>query len=291
MTRPRSSLVSLDTTPYYHCICRCVRRAFLCGKDRDGRCYDHRKQWIVDRLALLTSIFAIDIVAYAVMSNHYHVVLHVDRDRAAAWSDEDIMQRWGRLYRGPELFQRQRRGDSLHPAETGRLKALIQHWRSELCNISRFMACMNYVVALRANREDDCSGRFWEGRFKSQALKDETALLACMAYVDLNPVRAGIAKDLVSSEYTSIRQRIRRLKSRKPSQSGPALMPFGENETAERSTTRRIPYAYRDYLELVDWKGRHVHPRKQGFIRPASTRLLTSLGLSAAQWQLLTREI
>ena len=83
MTQSRASQISLDDTPYYHCICRCVRRAFLCGRDHcSGQDYEHRRQWVVDRLALLVQVFAVDLCAYAVMSNHYHLVLKVDRHRA-----------------------------------------------------------------------------------------------------------------------------------------------------------------------------------------------------------------
>ena len=83
MTHPRSVLISLEITPYYHCMARCVRRAFLCGKDKEsGRSFDHRKTWLVRRIKMLAEVFAIDIPAYAVMSNHYHLVLHVDKSRS-----------------------------------------------------------------------------------------------------------------------------------------------------------------------------------------------------------------
>ena len=295
MTRPRSSLVSLETTPYYHCISRCVRRAFLCGVDRDGKCYDHRKQWIVNRLKYLAEIFAIDIAAYAVMSNHYHVVLHVDRARASAWTDAKVMQRWGQLYLGPESLQRRLRGDDISAVEEEQLQNMVQKWRIELSNISRFMACMNYVVALRANREDQCTGRFWEGRFKSQALKDEATLLACMAYVDLNPIRAGLAEELEFSEYTSIRDRILYLRegvdeTAEVVRPSPALMPFSEGSAIDPPVAR-VPCGYRDYLELLDWQGRHTHPSKKGFIPAGKPRLLASLRLDEGQWLYLTREI
>lgn len=99
MATARSEQVDLSVTPYYHCMTRCVRRAFLCGEDHySGKNFDHRKEWVRDRLRFLTSLFAIDVCAYAVMSNHLHVLLHVDAERAAAWSDAEMMRRYTTLY-------------------------------------------------------------------------------------------------------------------------------------------------------------------------------------------------
>ena len=78
MTKPRSQQICLNATPFYHCVSRTVRRAFLCGKDQlTGRSYDHRRHLIEKDILRLSSIFFIDIAAFAVLSNHYHVVLHV----------------------------------------------------------------------------------------------------------------------------------------------------------------------------------------------------------------------
>ena len=87
MTLARKHQIDPASTPYYHCVARCVRRAFLCGKDAfSGKNYEHRRQWVVDRLKQLSEVFALEICAYAVMSNHYHVILHIHRSQAVFWS-------------------------------------------------------------------------------------------------------------------------------------------------------------------------------------------------------------
>ncbi|MCP4324753.1 MAG: transposase [Psychromonas sp.] len=72
MTQSRESLISLSDTPYYHCISRCVRRAFLCGEDRfSGQSFEHRRLWVVERIRYLTYVFSIEVGAYVILSNHY----------------------------------------------------------------------------------------------------------------------------------------------------------------------------------------------------------------------------
>ena len=109
----RKSLISLQDTPYYHCIARCVRRAWLWGKDKyAGKDYSHRKQWVIDRLAQLSEVFAIEVCAYAVMSDHYHLVLYVDEKRNSSWSDDEVVERWSTLFRVPPVVQRGREADA-----------------------------------------------------------------------------------------------------------------------------------------------------------------------------------
>ena len=288
MTRPRSEIVSLADTPYYHCVSRCVRQSFLCGEDRySGKNFDHRKPWLVDRLALLGEVFAIDIAAYAVMSNHYHVVLHVDRDRGCSWSRDEIIHRWLCLYKGDPLVHCHRRGELRSEAEFRQLDLIVETWRERLTSISWFMRCLNEYIARRANKEDDCTGRFWEGRFKSQALLDEAALLSCMTYVDLNPVRAGISETLDGSEFTSIQARIRGTAMECPSL---GLMPLraGLERSGEPAV---LPIGLRDYIELVDWTGRISRADKAGFIPPEAPSALSDLNLTKAQWHTLALEI
>jgi REP element-mobilizing transposase RayT len=290
MTRARREIVDLDSTPYYHCINRCVRRAFLCGKDRHtGQTYDHRKQWIVDRIQELSSIFAIDICAYAVMSNHYHLVVRIDRERADAWSLDEVIERWYRLFNGHMLVDRYRAGATRSDAEYKAVRELAETWRARLYDLGWYMRCLNESIARQANGEDDCAGRFWEGRYKSQALLDEAALLTCMAYVDLNPIRAGLAKTPEESEFTSIYERIRAIRAsaaHNPTavQATPVrLVSFAGAKT--RTHTDGVPFALADYLELVDWTGRAVRHDKKGAIPGPLPPILARLGIAPEEWQ------
>ena len=209
MTKPRTELIALEATPWYHVVSRCVRRAFLCGQDHaSGQNYEHRRGWIEARLRQLAGVFAIDIAAYAVMSNHYHIVLKVDQPRAVDWSDDEVLERWTRLFSGPLLVQRYLNADTraqMGEAELDAVARWAETYRQRLADLSWFMRVLNEAIARQANAEDGVTGRFWEGRFKSQALLDEQALLAAMAYVDLNPIRADMAETPEASDYTSIR--------------------------------------------------------------------------------------
>ena len=253
MTQPRKRLVSYSDTVYYHCIARCVRRAFLCGKDPvTGFDFEHRRQWIVDRLQELSSVFAIDLCAYAVMNNHYHVVVRVNLEQAAAWADDEVAAQWCQLFRGPDCVQRWMKGYPLEEAECYQVQQCINLWRERLIDLSWFMRCLNESIARMANQEDGCTGRFWEGRFKSQALLDDRALLACMAYVDLNPIRAAIAQSPEQSDYTSIQERIDQPDENR-------LRPF--SDTADDA--EGIPFTFRGYLELVDWRAGWCGPTSE----------------------------
>ena len=155
MPKPRKTLVSLDATPYYHCVSRCVRRAFLCGVDAfTGNSYEHRRQWIEDRLLTLASIFAIDISAYAVMSNHYHVVLRINYEQATNWTKSEVIAHWHQLFKGSLLSQRYAQGETLSKTEHAALSEQVNEWRERLMSISWFMRCSNEPIARTANHED-----------------------------------------------------------------------------------------------------------------------------------------
>lgn len=285
MGLPRKALISPDTTPYYHCVSRCVRRAFLCGRDeRTGQSFEHRRQWIEDRLLMLGEVFALDICGYAVMSNHYHVVLHINRDQASRWDTLEVVERWHQLFKGSALSQRFERGERLDRSELARLTEVVECWRERLVDISWFMRYLNESIAREANREDNCNGRFWESRYKSQALLDEQALAACLAYVDLNPIRAKMAATPEASEHTSIQQRIAAAKEGKQ----PArLLPFAGNP--RQSMPEGLPFRLQDYLELVDWSGRCLREDKRGAIHEKLPPILERLQIDPRHWLHLNR--
>jgi REP element-mobilizing transposase RayT len=316
---PRHEIIDESEVGTYHCVQRCVRRAFLCGKDAvTGRNYDHRKEWIRRRLEFLAANFAIDILGYTAMSNHLHVVLRNRPDLVAAWSDEEVARRWWNLFPG-------RKDDKGRPAEpeeyelamlTADADALAE-MRRRLSSLSWLMRCLAEPIARRANREDGCTGRFWEGRYKCQRLLDEAALLACSVYVDLNPIRAGVAATPETSRFTGAYDRIhasaarKRTKRRRMKQSGRSrsksvgaaarvsrhgdawLSPVHLNErrqVADGKPTRRasnkgfLPLKWHEYLRLLDWTGRQARQDKQGSIPSDLAPILERLSIVEGRW-------
>ncbi|TMP59972.1 transposase, partial [Pseudoalteromonas citrea] len=216
MATARKRQVSLTDTKYYHCISRCVRRAYLCGEDKvTGQSYEHRRGWIEAKVFELAKVFCIDVCAYAVMSNHTHTVLYVDDVKANRLSDKAVIIRWHKLFKGTILSYKYLQGERLDSAQQYFLNKDIEQFRERLSSLSWFMRVLNESIARKANKEDNCTGRFWEGRFKSQALLDEAALAACMAYVDLNPIRAKMADTPETSDYTSVKTRCEHAKEGK----------------------------------------------------------------------------
>jgi len=267
MTLPRRVLIDPEATPYYHCVSRCVRRAFLCGKDKlTGYDFEHRRGWIESRLHFLAKVFAIDVCAYAIMSNHYHVVLHINQAELEALDEQLVIARWQKLHRIPDWLERLDTDDPL------RIQT-ITLWRERLGSISWFMKSLNEPLARLANKEDGVKGRFWEGRFKSQSLLDEASVLKCMAYVDLNPIRAKLAKTPETSDHTAIKARF---EGRDHS-----LAPIAD----EGSRGFALPIRRLDYLALVDWTGRQLRRGKRGRIDADIPPIIERLEADRGRWR------
>ena len=310
MTAARSEIVTEGVEGIYHCVSRCVRRAFLCGQDEyTGKSFEHRKSWVEARLKLLSKTFAIQVCAFAVMSNHLHVVLRTRPDWVERWSDEETARRWLLLF--PK--RKTPRGKPLPPGP-GEIKALcksepgIDVIRARLASVSWFMRSLNENIARRANKEDGCKGRFWEGRFKCQVLLDESALLTCMTYVDLNPVRCGAALSPETSRHTSAFLRIQARQSRKNCGSGATTIdiapplaldqPDNSIEKAAAADHWLCPLetdgqadgkslfdvSLDQYLDMLDWTGRQLRENGKKSIPDEYRPILERLRIDSEKW-------
>jgi hypothetical protein len=205
MTYARAHLVNAENDGFYHCISRGVRRAWLCGSDPyTGQNFDHRRQWIEEQLFHLAKLFCIDVFGFAVMDNHYHLVVRIRPEQCQELTDEEVASRWVQI-------PGKRSRSKISEAKKNLLadEERLAKSRERLGSLSWFMRYVNEPIARRANEEDGCKGRFWEGRFKSYALLDETAVLAAMTYVDLNPWRANMVEEPEHAPHTSVGQRVK----------------------------------------------------------------------------------
>jgi len=284
MPKPRSQQISLLDTPYYHICSRTIRKAFLYGVDKEtGASYEHRRTWIENRIFQLSQVFTIDICAHAVMHNHLHLVLHVDIEQVKTWSTAEVLERWHQLFKGTYLTRQYQQKQPLDKFQLAMVESSAEIYKKRLMDISWFMRSLNEPIARQANKEDQCTGHFWEGRFKSQALLDEGALLSCMAYVDLNPVRAGMAPTPEKSVFTSIQLRIQTaIKGEQPS----VLLPFTGSEHQHKPTG--IRFSLQDYLTLVDETGRILRDDKRGAINSKTVNILARLHICDENWLKLT---
>ena len=225
----------------------------LCGEDPvTGRDLSHRRGWIEDRLLELTEIFTVHIYAHAVMSNHYHATADYRPQERLEFTDEEVARRWLRLF-PPQHDEEIEQAVTTLLNDPERLAVL----RDRLGDLSWFMRCLNEPIARRANREDDCTGRFWQGRFCSKALPSDRSVWACMAYDDLNPLRAGMAEEIDAPEHTSLQRRLEEA-AEKPERLDEPLAPLVRRAGKVVSApppARRLDMTLRDLprLRRVGW--------------------------------------
>ncbi len=309
MARINRRLVLSETEiQVVHCTNRCVRRANLCGIDPvTGRDCEHRRQWIRDRLAFLAGIFAVDVLAFSVTGNQFHVVLRSRPDVAREWSNEEVAIRWWQLF--PQ--RRTREGKAAEPAEMD-LQVLVarsQELRLRFSSISWFMRCVSEVIARWANAEDQCTGRFWEGRFKSTLLEDNAAVLGGMIFVDLNGVQASETSIVEDSHCTSLRARLQDLAAVPPEVSGAKAELFAatgeqsgwlspmkcqevdEHSSGTCSTSRRrasdcccTSLSLIDYQQLAEWTAACIRSGGTRVVVEYPPRVVRTLQIDAAGW-------
>lgn len=262
MATPRKLLVDPENPLHYHLVSRCVRRSWLCGKQPgSNKSFEHRKIWLRKRLFHLAKCFAVAIDAYAIMSNHFHLVVYYDPQDSYRWPDEEVADRWLSAFPPRMAVLRPKDADeiiALHRALLLSLPEKIQHARETLGSLSMFMKHLKQPIAYQANKEDQCSGHFFEGRFYSGALLDENAVLAAMAYVDLNPVRAKIAQDITKYETVSGADRMRIAKNH-PDRLALAVTPLVSGLIDERP---EVSMALGTYLQIVEELVKDYAPRQ-----------------------------
>ena len=256
MTLPRSQLIDRENGGWHHVVSRCVRRAWLLGRDsRSGLDFSHRRSWIEERMLALSEVFTVRVYGYAMMSNHFHLALEYRPRDAQGLTDGEVARRWLRVFPPAGAVDPEVAVGALL-SDPGRLAVL----RGRLADLSWFMRCLNEHIARRANREDGCTGRFWEGRFhSSKPLPDLKAVHACMTYVDLNPLRAGATGEVAEAgESTSVRRRVEE-SVRDAGKLGEALAPVRLDREMNRVFTARptsLEVSLATYLEHLEWTAR-----------------------------------
>lgn len=306
---PRSNVFSPCEVAIAHLSNRVVRRCFLFGKDvLTGANYDHRKGWIDELIQHFAANFGIDLLAFALMSNHLHLVLRSRPDVVETWSDAEVARRWLMICR---CIKKDANPDA-HPtdAEISRIcnsPHRVKEVRLRLSDFSWWMRLLCQRIAQRANQEDKATGKFWESRFNGVRICDEASLLACAAYVDLNPIRAAMATKLETSEYTSVKRRIEALLTKidaaeaalddQTGQADAFLAPLSINEHQDEPGPRPskagkrcsdkgfLPMSTQAYLELLDWTARTCILGKKGKTPCYLPPVLVRLKISSATWE------
>jgi hypothetical protein len=303
----RSQLVDLSVTPWYHVISKTVRGAFLL---REGD-FD-RKQWIEDRLQVLSAVFAVELAGFAVLDNHLHLLVNLLPERIDSWSDEEVLRRWFTIHppranRKPVNVTPQLIRD--HAADG----PLVAQARWRLGDLGWFMKSLKEPVARMANQADGTTGAFWQSRYKSIAVLDTEALLAICAYIDLNPMAAGIAEFPEESVHTSIHTRVEHCRARgrikdlsaaaNSSVAGVLatrgleddslwLCPIEDRRQQDPAARAGLldGFSLGSYLKLVDWTSRLIRHAK-AHVSDEVACLLDRLGTSPELWSTTMRRL
>jgi len=289
-----------------HLCARVVRRCFLFGIDPvTGINHDHRKRWIEDQLKLLASNFGIDLLTFAILSNHFHLIVRSRPDVVETWDDSEVARRW--LMLCPKRKKKDRSPEEPNEFELNSIRNepdKLATIRKRLSDVSWWMRLLCQNIGTRANLEDKQVGKFFQGRYRAVRILDEESLLACAAYVDLNPIRAAMAETLETSEFTSVQRRIQALQQSETATPNDGAMvdsflsPLTINEkndsigacanqTRVRCSDKGfLSLSTMDYLELLDASSRMVRPDKTGFTPSDIAPVFERLKLDPEYWRM-----
>lgn len=305
----RSEIYRPEEVAVVHVMAKTVRSIYLFGTDElTEKCYDHRRDWIEKQLIHQAKYFGIDLLANAIMSNHFHLVLCSRPDVVSTWDDTEVANRWLHLCPkrkdalGNPQEPNERELDSIRtkPEEVKKI-------RSRLSDISWWMRLCCQKIAQRANYESGENGRFFNGRFKATRLLDEQSILACMIYVDLNPIRAGIAVTVETSSHTSIIKRIKamnELNKQLAERSDAHLRPIeikqnedGQVQVAVKSKDQKrcsnkgvLEVSIIEYFKLADYTARLRKIGKVGYTPASLPPILERIGFDLKTWESWTSD-
>lgn len=320
MTKARKYQVDPNVSAHYHVTDRCVQKMFLMGVDPyTQQSYEHRKFWIVERLRYLSKIFIIEIGGYSIMDNHYHLLVKTRPDLLKLLTDEEVLDRWFNLC--PPKFK-----PSATPREQKikNLKALylkdreyIKEIRVNIGSLSCFMKVLNQNIARRANREMGTTGSFWQSRFHCKMITSAEVATYTQTYIDLNPIRAGIAETPETAKFTSAHDRIEHRQNRKKVREALQVLrdQKQDKKTSLRDTnpeavekflavykgrnrTKWLASFYKgefhtrpffriteeEYFDLLDCSGREIRADKPGAIPASLAPIFDRLEIDCQQW-------
>jgi hypothetical protein len=321
---PRKDIVDPEVVGVYHVWGRCVRDAWLCGDDPiTGIDHSERRLWIRKLQEQLAALFAIEVEFHTEMSNHLHLIVRTRPDIVRTWSDTEVVRRMLTVHR--IIHSKDGEVEPPSPADIQNELAdpeRVAELSGRLRDLSWFMKALRETIARRANLSDGLSGAFWNGRFRCRRLMDETAIVICGIYVDLNQIRAREAATPEQSTHTSAFDRICGWQMRRQAaeageeieaggsrvgtglnvamdapdgwlgeltlQEGPGA---SESEWNMRSRTGRrasdkglLSLTLEKYLELLDWTGRQLVEGKRGAIPDSLAPILERLRIRSERW-------
>ena len=313
----RSRLIPAEAASVQHVTTRCTRQLHMLAA-AEGEPEGLRKEILLARLEELVDQMAVEVLAFAFMDNHVHLVLRTRPRVAAAWPVEEVLRRWLTLHPLRNGYNLPREAEEAELAELVGDDAAVAETRAKLASVSQLMKEFKQHGTERINALEGTTGSLWQGRFKSRNLEDPTQLVAAMVYVDLNPFAAGLCETPEAGRYTSLAGRLDHDESvsadsadggaegaeeadgpRLPARRSSAawLVPLDESAEAQRRCGQRplangamvaeaqrgcvVPgLSLRVYLKLVDAVARRLRDEKRR-LHPATAGVFERIGIDA----------
>lgn len=273
MRRPRSERMPVGQPGVWHILSRCVRREMLLEPAA-------RRQWVSERMASWLDILAVDLLGYALMGNHFHLVVRTRPDQADQWTEAEVAQRL--LAAKTVRDGRPMVSEDIHPPLSAKD---INAARGFLAHPGAMLRAVKEGFARLVNQQDGTAGHVWESRYQDVALLDVGGVVACLVYVDLNPFRAGLIVDPSRSSFCSARHR-RGICERSPDALlGKHLVELADYPILDSAGCPLAGWAYPNDVVAQLTRATARCLRNRGGIMPTwADEILHRLGLASARW-------